>query len=165
VARQITLVEAIGQGRFGKVWKGLWRDDPVAVKIFSSVDERSWSREVEIYQTVMLRHPNILGFIAADNKDTGMWTQLWLVMEYVDNGSLFDYLSNHTVSSGKDNHVNFHCFLQYPNTFSHVQKCCFKCALRSRPAWPTSTWRSRALTESQPSPTGISKAKTYSSNR
>ena len=26
-------------------------------------------RESEIYQTVMLRHDNILGFIAADNKD------------------------------------------------------------------------------------------------
>ena len=27
----------------------------------------------------MLRHDNILGFIAADNKDNGTWTQLWLV--------------------------------------------------------------------------------------
>jgi hypothetical protein len=40
----------------------------VAVKIFSSREERSWFREAEIYQTVMLRHDNILGFIAADNK-------------------------------------------------------------------------------------------------
>lgn len=40
----------------------------MAVKIFSSRDERSWFREAEIYQTVMLRHENILGFIAADNK-------------------------------------------------------------------------------------------------
>ena len=37
-------------------------------QIFSTRDERSWFREVEIYQTVMLRHENILGFIAADNK-------------------------------------------------------------------------------------------------
>jgi len=42
----------------------------VAVKIFSSREERSWFREAEIYQTVMLRHDNILGFIAADNKGT-----------------------------------------------------------------------------------------------
>lgn len=40
----------------------------MAVKIFSSREERSWFREAEIYQTVMLRHENILGFIAADNK-------------------------------------------------------------------------------------------------
>ena len=41
----------------------------------------------------MLRHDNILGFIATDNKDSGMWTQLWLVTEFHENGSLFDYLS------------------------------------------------------------------------
>ena len=40
----------------------------MAVKIFHSREERSWFREAEIYQTVMLRHENILGFIAADNK-------------------------------------------------------------------------------------------------
>lgn len=44
----------------------------MAVKIFSSREERSWFREAEIYQTVMLRHDNILGFIAADNKGKGL---------------------------------------------------------------------------------------------
>lgn len=38
------------------------------MKIFHSREERSWSREAQVYQTVMLRHDNILGFIAADNK-------------------------------------------------------------------------------------------------
>ena len=51
-----------------QVWRGRWRGENVAVKIFSSREERSWFREAEIYQTVMLRHENILGFIAADNK-------------------------------------------------------------------------------------------------
>lgn len=51
-----------------EVWHGRWCGEDVAVKIFSSRDERSWFREAEIYQTVMLRHENILGFIAADNK-------------------------------------------------------------------------------------------------
>lgn len=50
------------------MWRGRWRAENVAVKIFSSREERSWFREAEIYQTVMLRHDNILGFIAADNK-------------------------------------------------------------------------------------------------
>ncbi len=68
IARQISLVEVVGQGRFGEVWRGSWRGEVVAVKIFSTRDEQSWFRESEVYQTVMLRHPNILGFIAADNK-------------------------------------------------------------------------------------------------
>ena len=72
---------------------GRWRGENVAVKIFSSRDEKSWFREAEIYQTVMLRHENILGFIAADNKDEVTWTQLWLVTDYHQHGSLFDYLS------------------------------------------------------------------------
>ncbi|XP_022917361.1 TGF-beta receptor type-1 isoform X3 [Onthophagus taurus] len=97
IARQIQLVDTIGQGRFGEVWKGRWRGENVAVKIFSSREERSWFREAEIYQTVMLRHENILGFIAADNKDNGTWTQLWLITDYHEHGSLFDYLGKTTL--------------------------------------------------------------------
>ncbi|XP_007669324.1 activin receptor type-1C isoform X2 [Ornithorhynchus anatinus] len=98
IARTIVLQEIVGKGRFGEVWHGRWCGEDVAVKIFSSRDERSWFREAEIYQTVMLRHENILGFIAADNKDNGTWTQLWLVSEYHEQGSLFDYLSRNTVT-------------------------------------------------------------------
>lgn len=32
------------------------------------------------------------GFVAADNKDNGAWTQLWLVTDYLEKGSLYDYL-------------------------------------------------------------------------
>ncbi|XP_059622585.1 TGF-beta receptor type-1-like [Phlebotomus argentipes] len=99
IARQIQLVEIIGKGRFGEVYQGRWRGENVAVKIFSSREECSWFREAEIYQTVMLRHENILGFIAADNKDNGTWTQLWLVTDYHENGSLFDFLTLHCVDT------------------------------------------------------------------
>ncbi|XP_017093722.2 TGF-beta receptor type-1 isoform X2 [Drosophila bipectinata] len=99
IARQVQLCHVIGKGRFGEVWRGRWRGENVAVKIFSSREECSWFREAEIYQTVMLRHENILGFIAADNKDNGTWTQLWLVTDYHENGSLFDYLTTHAVDT------------------------------------------------------------------
>ena len=101
VARQVTLLKVIGKGRYGEVWQGEWRGEYVAVKVFSSIDEKSWFREVEIFQTVMLRHENILGFIAADNKDTGTWIQHWLITEYMENGSLFDFLSANFVDHGK----------------------------------------------------------------
>ena len=48
VARQVVLKECIGKGRFGEVRRGLWRGSNVAVKIFSSLDEKSWVREVEV---------------------------------------------------------------------------------------------------------------------
>ncbi|XP_067892371.1 activin receptor type-1B-like [Heterodontus francisci] len=98
IARTIVLHEIVGKGRFGEVWHGKWHGEDVAVKIFSSREARSWFRETEIYQTVMLRHENILGFIGADNKDNGTWTQLWLVSDYHENGSLFDYLNRYIVT-------------------------------------------------------------------
>ncbi|VDP08015.1 unnamed protein product [Heligmosomoides polygyrus] len=98
IARQIELVREIGQGRFGDVWLGAWKGDLVAVKIFSSRDEGSWSREVETFQIHMLHHPNILQFYASDRKDTGTAMQLWLITEYHSHGSLYDYLSTSTVS-------------------------------------------------------------------
>ena len=36
--------------------------------MFFTTEEASWFRESEIYQTVLMRHDNILGFIAADIK-------------------------------------------------------------------------------------------------
>ncbi|XP_042192078.1 TGF-beta receptor type-1 [Callorhinchus milii] len=98
IARTIVLQEIVGKGRFGEVWHGKWHGEEVAVKIFSSSEEQSWFREAEIYQTVMLRHENILGFIAADNKDNGTWTELWLVSDYHEHGSLFEYLNKYTVT-------------------------------------------------------------------
>lgn len=84
IARQIQLVETIGKGRFGEVWRGRWRGENVAVKIFSSREERSWFREAEIYQTVMLRHDNILGFIAADNKGEFFMFYLCILNDFTE---------------------------------------------------------------------------------
>ncbi|CAB1328429.1 unnamed protein product, partial [Coregonus sp. 'balchen'] len=79
IARTIVLQETIGKGRFGEVWRGKWRGEDVAVKIFSSRDERCMPSAVCV----------------ADN---GSWTQLWLVSEYHEHGSLFDYLNRYTLS-------------------------------------------------------------------
>ncbi|KAL2096983.1 hypothetical protein ACEWY4_006190 [Coilia grayii] len=93
VARQISLVECVGKGRYGEVWRGQWQGENVAVKIFSSRDEKSWFRETEIYNTVLLRHENILGFMASDMTSRNSSTQLWLITHYHEYGSLYDYLS------------------------------------------------------------------------
>ncbi|KAI6175919.1 Receptor protein serine/threonine kinase [Aphelenchoides bicaudatus] len=102
IARQIELKNAVARGRFGEVWLGDWRGEKVAVKIFASRDEKSWARETEIYSTNMLRHNNVLRWIASDNKDTGTITELWLITEYLPHGSLSEYLENNylTVSEG-----------------------------------------------------------------
>ncbi|KAK7074138.1 hypothetical protein SK128_019423 [Halocaridina rubra] len=98
IAKQIQLIQSVGKGRYGEVWLGHWRGEKVAVKVFFTTDEASWFRETEIYQTVLLRHANILGFIAADIKGTGSWTQMMLITDYHPNGSLHDYLENNTLT-------------------------------------------------------------------
>ncbi|XP_047463311.1 serine/threonine-protein kinase receptor R3 [Mugil cephalus] len=92
MARQISLAECVGKGRYGEVWRGTWMGESVAVKIFSSRDEQSWFRETEIYNTVQLRHDNILGFIASDMTSKNSSTQLWLVTHFHELGSLYDFL-------------------------------------------------------------------------
>ncbi|XP_052016726.1 serine/threonine-protein kinase receptor R3 isoform X2 [Apodemus sylvaticus] len=97
VARQVALVECVGKGRYGEVWRGSWHGESVAVKIFSSRDEQSWFRETEIYNTVLLRHDNILGFIASDMTSRNSSTQLWLITHYHEHGSLYDFLQRQTL--------------------------------------------------------------------
>uniref|UniRef100_A0A1A8P2R9 receptor protein serine/threonine kinase n=3 Tax=Nothobranchius TaxID=28779 RepID=A0A1A8P2R9_9TELE len=92
MARQICLAECVGKGRYGEVWRGTWMGESVAVKIFSSRDEQSWFRETEIYNTVQLRHENILGFIASDMTSKNSSTQLWLITHFHELGSLYDFL-------------------------------------------------------------------------
>lgn len=101
IAKQIQMVRSIGKGRYGEVWLAKWRDEKVAVKIFFTTEEASWFRETEIYQTVLMRHENILGFIAADIKGTGSWTQMLLITDYHELGSLHDYLQTNVLSPQK----------------------------------------------------------------
>ncbi|XP_049788940.1 activin receptor type-1 [Schistocerca nitens] len=98
LAKQISLAECIGKGRYGEVWRGVWHGENVAVKIFFSRDEASWNRETEIYSTVLLRHENILGYIGSDMTSRNSCTQLWLVTHYHPLGSLYDHLNRTTLT-------------------------------------------------------------------
>ncbi|CAL1578763.1 unnamed protein product [Knipowitschia caucasica] len=99
IAKQIQMVRQIGKGRYGEVWLGRWRGEKVAVKVFFTREETSWFRETEIYQTVLMRHDNILGFIAADIKSSGAYMQLFLITDFHENGSLYDFLKQSTLDT------------------------------------------------------------------
>lgn len=98
IAKQIQMVQSVGKGRYGEVWLAKWREEKVAVKVFFTTEEASWFRETEIYQTVLMRHENILGFIAADINGTGSWTQMILITDYHELGSLHDYLQMRVIN-------------------------------------------------------------------
>jgi len=61
IAKQLVMSHSIGKGRYGEVWMAKWREEKVAVKVFFTTEEASWFRETDIYQTVLMRHSNILG--------------------------------------------------------------------------------------------------------
>ena len=94
LAKQIQLQEVIGKGRYGKVHKGRWNGENIAVKIFLTKDEFSYNREIDIYSTVLLRHENILEYVGSDVTSLHSCTQFWLVTRYYQHGSLYDFLKD-----------------------------------------------------------------------
>lgn len=98
LAKQISLAECIGRGRYGEVWRAVWHGENIAVKIFFSRDEASWTRETDIYSTYLLRHENILGYIGSDMMSQNSCTQLWLITHYHPLGSLYDQLNRSSLT-------------------------------------------------------------------
>ena len=77
------LLQRLGQGAYGRVNRGEWNCDSVAVKEFEDDDWDTYETELE--QLSMVNHPNIIQLLAFA-RDTNM---KFLVMEYADRGSLY----------------------------------------------------------------------------
>lgn len=93
VSRDLGRNKLVARGRYGQVSVVELRGAKVAMKEFSTTEEMSWKREVAIYTTPLLRHENILGFIAADIRGSCGVTKMLLLTEFHEKGSLFDFLS------------------------------------------------------------------------
>ena len=92
---ELRLMDKIGEGGFGRVFKALYREVVVAVKVLtdSGQDEQAtleFEREIVFMQTV--RHSNIVMFIGAGIMND---SSRFLVTEYMHRGSLHDVLDAH----------------------------------------------------------------------
>jgi serine/threonine protein kinase len=95
--RKLNMGEAIAQGAFGKVYKGTYNGEDVAIKIMERPEndismaqlmEQQFQREVMMLAT--LKHPNIVRFIGACRKPM-VWC---IVTEYAKGGSVRQLLTN-----------------------------------------------------------------------
>ncbi|CAH8614628.1 unnamed protein product [Dicrocoelium dendriticum] len=69
ISRQVCLRCFLGRGRFSDVWMGLWRGEPVTVKIFAANDRLGqilWRRTITAHRSMLLRHRNVQGIMATD---------------------------------------------------------------------------------------------------
>ncbi|KAL4609029.1 bone morphogenetic protein receptor type-2-like [Arapaima gigas] len=90
----LKLLELIGRGRYGSVYKGSLDERPVAVKVFTYANRQNFVNERSIYRLPLLEHDNIARFIVGDGRlTTDGRMEYLLVMEYYPHGSLCQYLS------------------------------------------------------------------------
>ncbi|XP_075996148.1 bone morphogenetic protein receptor type-2-like isoform X2 [Genypterus blacodes] len=95
----LKLMELIGRGRYGSVFRGCLNDRSVAVKLFNSANRQNYANECAIYRLPLLwQHNNIASFLTTDERTTGDGrAEFLIIMEYYPHGCLSHYLSVHTV--------------------------------------------------------------------
>ncbi|XP_059198259.1 bone morphogenetic protein receptor type-2-like [Centropristis striata] len=95
----LKLLELIGRGRYGTVFRGSLSERCVAIKLFSSANRQNYANERSIYCLPLLQqHDNIARFLTADERTTADGRpEFLIVMEFYPHGCLSRYLSVHTV--------------------------------------------------------------------
>ncbi|KAM8749003.1 bone morphogenetic protein receptor type-2-like [Acanthopagrus schlegelii] len=95
----LKLLELIGRGRYGTVFRGSLNERCMAVKLFSSANRQNYANERSIYCLPLLQqHDNIARFLSADERTTADGRPEFLIlMEFYPHGCLSHYLSLHTV--------------------------------------------------------------------
>lgn len=86
------------RGRFSEVWKGSLNEQDVAVKIYSPQYRQYYYNEKYIYSLPHMEHENIMKFYGGEERilQDGSVQHL-LVLQYVPDGTLMNYLKNNTI--------------------------------------------------------------------
>ena len=94
--KEIDLIDVIGVGAFGKVYRAVWREEEVAVKVARTENYQDCTEIVEDVKKEaklfsIFRHRNIVGLFGVCLKEPN----LCLVLEYARGGALSRVLSTH----------------------------------------------------------------------
>ena len=94
--------QLLGEGKFGKVYLAEWRKTVVAVKVINDeVKEDNKKKYIQEFDTMSkTHHPNVvqlLGYVA---------DPFIIVMEYLSNGNLMEYISKNKISQEKKKDIS-----------------------------------------------------------
>ncbi len=92
------LLERIGQGRYGYVYRADYQGDIVAVKLYAGHGQSAFETEQTLYSMESTSHENILEYIASEVRGSGITLERALLTHYYPLGSLNNYLRTHVVS-------------------------------------------------------------------
>lgn len=94
----LKLVDVIGRGRYGSVWKGMLYDQEVAIKMFPTYHRQYFINEKDIYCLPHMDHPCLLRYFGAEER-MGLENRLeyMLVLSLAPHGCLHEFLHANTV--------------------------------------------------------------------
>ncbi|CAG2166060.1 unnamed protein product [Oppiella nova] len=78
----VQLIQAVGSGAYGVVYRGVWNGNTVAVKQVATIHTKHY--DAELAQLSQLIHPNIVRLLATARDNISQW----LIMEFAECGSL-----------------------------------------------------------------------------
>ncbi len=95
---QLKLTNNIEKGRYGEVWRGTLNELDVAVKLFLPHQKQYYLNEKDLYLLPFMDHEALPKFYGAEERieaDGGY--RYMIVMQYVSNGTLSNYLKENTI--------------------------------------------------------------------
>ena len=92
------LINRIGQGRYGYVYKAQYHDGIVAIKMFSHNSRSAWETECTLNSMESTAHRNIVEFITSGRSHSDMSLHLYIITRYYPLGSLNQFLQKHVVT-------------------------------------------------------------------
>ena len=94
----VQMENVISRGQFGNVWKGVYRDQTVAIKGVNMQGVKLWETERSMFESYNLRNENVINFVGSEKKTENNRIEYLIITEFYDNGSVADFLCQNVIN-------------------------------------------------------------------